>query len=116
MASRATRPCALGRSRFSCPILLCLGMCMARINTYLPDNLSTGSQSAQKALPATQGPAPQGAPPYPPATSRRKNTKNAAPSAGTAYTAHTHAARTTGAQSIGCRKSPCQALNWVLRR
>ena len=38
------------------------------------------------------------------------------PSAGTPYSAHTQAARTIGAQSIGWRSSPCQALNWVLSR
>ena len=30
--------------------------------------------------------------------------------------AQTQAARTIGAQSIGERSSPCQALNWVLSR
>src|SRR5207237_1717340 len=40
----------------------------------------------------------------------------AAASDGIPYTAHTHAARTIGAQSIGVRNSPCHALNWVLNR
>ncbi len=52
----------------------------------------------------------------PPATSRRRKTRNAAASAGTPYIAHTHAARITGDQSIGVRSSPCHALNCVLRR
>ena len=38
------------------------------------------------------------------------------PAQGTPYSAHTHAARTIGAQSIGVRSRPCQALNCVLSR
>ena len=54
--------------------------------------------------------------PQPPATSRRRKTSIAATKAGTAYSEHTHAARTIGAQSTGWRSSPCQALNCVLSR
>ena len=49
-----------------------------------------------------------------PATSRRRKCVNAHASAGTReQRADTHAARTTGAQSIGSRSRPCQALNCV---
>src|SRR3954471_6361940 len=50
---------------------------------------------------------------HPPETSRRRKLVKAKPSAGTANRAETQAARTIGAQSIGSRSRPCQALNCV---
>ena len=51
-----------------------------------------------------------------PATSRRRKTRYAPRSAGTAYSAQTHAEWAIGAQSVGVRSSPCQFWNCSVSR